>query len=116
VVVGALQSQIPKHAGKGFVAPIDIVCGLPARAGLFWTGVVGVVRIEALLEAPCGDLENIAAETYLGGFEIQFVDSDAVNQGLDFPEGGGPDLGLELRLEPPFLAASCVAASTLLSS
>jgi len=116
VVVGAFQSQIPEHAGKGFVTSIDIVCGLPARAGLFWTGVVGGVRIEALLECPCGDLENGAAERYFGGFEIQFVDADAVNQGLDFPEGGGPDLGLELRLEPPFLAASCGAASTLLSS
>ena len=116
VVVGALQSQIPEYAGKGLVASIDVVCGLPARAGLFRTGVVGGVRIEALLEGPCGDLENGAAETYFGGFEIQFVDADAINQGLDFPEGGGPDLGLELRLEPPFLAASWGAASTLLSS
>ena len=110
------QSQIPEHTGKGFVALIDIACGLPARAGLFWTGVVGGVRIEALLEGPCGDLENGAAETYFGGFEIQFVDADAVNQGLDFPDDGGPDLRLERRLEPPFLAASCGAASTLLSS
>ena len=83
---------------------------------MFRTGVVGGVRIEALLECPCGDLENGAAETHFGGFEIQFVDADAVDQGLDFPEDGGPDLGLELRLEPPFLAASCGAASTLLSS
>ena len=78
--------------------------------------MVGGVRVEALLEGSCGDLENPAAETYLGGFEIQFVDTGAVNQRLDFLEGGGPDLGLELRLEPPFLAASCGAASTLLSS
>jgi hypothetical protein len=116
VIVGAFQSQIPKHAGKGFVASIDIACGLPARTGLIGTGVVGGVRIEALLEGSCGDLENIAAETYFGGFEIQFVDAAAVNQGLDFPEGGGLDLRLELRLEPPFLAAPCGAASTLLSS
>jgi hypothetical protein len=83
---------------------------------LIRTGVVGGVRIEALLERLCGEPENIAAETYFCGFEIQFVDADTVNQGLDFPEGGSPDLGLELRLEPPFLAASCGAASTLLSS
>ena len=83
---------------------------------MFWTRVVGGVRIEALLECPCGELENGAAERHFGGFEIQFVDANAVNQGLDFPEDGGPDLGLELRLEPPFLAASCGAASTLLSS
>lgn len=78
--------------------------------------MVGGVRIEALLERPCGEPENGAAETYFGAFEIQFVDADAVNQGLDFAEDGGPDLGLELRLEPPFLAASCGAASTWLSS
>ncbi len=83
---------------------------------MFWTRVVGCVRIESLLECPCGDLENGAAERHFGGFEIQFVDANAVNQGLDFPEDGGPDLGLELRLEPPFFAASCGAASTLLSS
>src|SRR5207249_1318293 len=47
------QSQIPEHAGKGFVASIDIACGLPARAGLFRTDVVGGVRIEALLECAC---------------------------------------------------------------
>ena len=116
MVVGTCQSQIPEHAGKGFIASIDIACGLPARAGLFWTGVVGGVRVEALLEGSCGDLENPAAETYLGGFEIQYVDVDAVNQGLDFPEDGGLDLRLELRWEPPFLAASGGAASTLLSS
>ena len=83
---------------------------------MFGTGVIGGVGIEALCQGPCGDLENGAAETYFGGFEIQFVDADAINQGLDFPEGGGPDLGLELRLEPPFSAASWGAASTLLSS
>ena len=83
---------------------------------MFRTGVVGGVRIEALLECACGDLENGAAETYLGGFEIQFVDVDAVNQGVDLLEDGGPDFGLELCLEPPFLAASCGAASSLLSS
>jgi hypothetical protein len=111
-----LQRQIPEHAGKGFVASLDIACVLPARARLFWTGVVGGIGIEALLEGPCGDLENGAAETNFSGFEIQFVDADAVNQGLDFPEDGGPDLGLELRFEPPFLAAFCGTASSLLSS
>ncbi len=83
---------------------------------MFRTGVVGGVRIEALLECPCSDLEHVTTETHFGGFEIQFVGADAVNQGLDFPEDGGLDLGLELRLEPPFLAASCGAASTWLSS
>src|SRR5260221_79671 len=75
VVVGALQSQIPEHAGKGLVASIDIACGLPARAGAVRTDFVGGVRIESLLEGPCGELENGAAESHFGGFEIQFVDA-----------------------------------------
>src|SRR5437867_8520871 len=45
VVVGAFQSQIPEYAGKGLVASIDVVCGLPARAGLFRTGVVGGIDL-----------------------------------------------------------------------
>lgn len=83
---------------------------------MYRTGVVGGVGVEALLEGTGGDLENGAAETHFGGFEIQVVDADAVDQGLDFPDDDGADLRLELRLEPLFLASSREAASTWLSS
>ena len=43
-------------------------------------------------------------------FEIEFVHSKAVYKRLDFLEGGGLELRLDLRLEPPFLAASDEAA------
>lgn len=78
--------------------------------------MVGSVRVETLLEGLCGNTEDGAAETYFGSFEIEIADVDTVNQGLDFLEDGGPDLGLDLCFEPPFLAASCGAASESLSS
>jgi hypothetical protein len=111
-----LQSQIPEHARKGLVAPVDVAGCLATRAGLFRAPVVGGVGIEALFQGPCGDLQKGAAEMYFGGFEVQLVDARAVYEGLDFLNGGGSDLGLELRLEPFFFAASCGAASGMLSS
>ena len=111
-----MQSQISEHAGKGLVAPVDVACGLAARAGLFRASVVGGVGIEALLQGACGDLQNGAAEMYFSGFKIQLVDARTVYEGLDFLDCGGLDFGLEVRLEPFFLAASCEAASRLFSS
>ena len=43
-------------------------------------------------------------------FEIECVHAQAVYKRLDFLEGGGLELRLDLRLEPPFLAASDGAA------
>ena len=98
------------------VAPVDVAGGLPTRAGLFRPGVVRDVGVESLLQCPCGDLQNGVTEMYFGGFEVQLVHARAVYECLDFLDGGGSDLGLDLRLEPPFLGASCEAASGLLSS
>ena len=81
-----------------------------------WAGVVGGVGIDALFQRPCRDLKNGIAEMYFGGFEIEFGDVNAVYERLDFLEGGGVELGLDLSLEPPFLAASGEAASRSFSS
>lgn len=81
-----------------------------------WTGVVGSVGIETLLEGSCRDLKNGVAEMYFGGFEIELVDARAVYERLDFLEGGGVELRLDLRLEPPFWAAPGEAASRSSSS
>ena len=116
VVVGPLQRQIPKHAGECFFTPVDIACGLSAGAGSLWPGVVRDVGIETLLEGSCRDLKNGAAEMHFGGFKIELVHAHTVYKRLDFLEGGGPELRLDLRLEPPFLAASCQAASRSSSS
>jgi len=78
VVVGSSQSQRSEHAGKGFLAPIDIACGLPAEAWLLRAGVVGSVGMEALFEGVRGDLENGTAEPYFGGFEIEVVQARVV--------------------------------------
>ena len=74
------------------------------------TGEVGGVGIDALFERPRGDLENGVADMDFGSFEIEFVYPDAVYERLDFLDGGGLELRLDLRLEPPFLAASNEAA------
>ena len=116
MVVGPLQRQIPKHAGKCFLAPVDVACGLSAGAGPLRTGVVGGVGIETLFKGPCRDLKNGVAEMNFGGFKIELVDARAVYERLDFLEGGGVELRLDLRLEPPFLAASDEAASRSSSS
>ena len=116
MVIGPLQRQFAKHAGKCFLTPVDVACGLSAKAGPLWTGVVGGVGIDALLQRPCRDLKNGIAQMYFGGFEIEFGDVYAVYERLDFLEDGGVELGLDLSLEPPFLAASGEAASRSFSS
>ena len=80
------------------------------------TGVVGGVGIETLFKGPCRDLKNGVAEMNFGGFKIELVDARAVYERLDFLEGGGVELRLDLRLEPFFWAASGEAASRSSSS
>ena len=53
---------------------------------------------------------------YFGSFPVQLGHADAVYEGWDFLDRGGLDFGLEVRLEPFFLAASCEDASSLFSS
>ena len=69
-----------------------------------------VSAVETLLEGSCRDPHNGATDMYFGRFEIELVHTQAVYERLDFPEGGGLELRLELRLEPLFLAASGEAA------
>ena len=110
MVVGPLQPQIPKDTGKGFPAAVDVACGLSAGAGPMWAGEAGAIGVDAQFERPCGDLKNGVADMDFGSFEIEFVHAQAVYERLDFLEGGGLELRLDLRLEPPFLAASDEAA------
>ncbi len=77
--------------------------------------MVGGVGVETLLEGSARDLKNGAAEMYFGGFEIKLLHAQAVYERLDFLEGRGLELRLDLRLEPPFLA-SCETASRSSSS
>ena len=116
MIVGSLQRQIPKHAGKCFLAPVYVACGLSAGAGPLRTGVVGGVGIETLLEGYGGDLKNGGAEMYFDGFEIELVHAHAVYERFDFLEDGGLELRADLGFEPPFLAASGEAASRSSSS
>jgi len=42
---------------------------------------------------------------YFDTFEIELIHAQSIYERLDFLEGGGLELGSDLRLEPPFLAA-----------
>jgi hypothetical protein len=74
--------------------------------------VVGVVGVQTLLNGPRCDRERPSPGRSLDRLEVQPVGRAGDNQRFDFAD----DLGVERRLEPPFLAASCETASLVSSS
>jgi len=73
--------------------------------------VVGRVAIQSLLDGARCHRQRLATCIRFNGLEVQPIDSARSYERLDL----GDDLRLEGFFEPPFLAASCKAASPLSS-
>jgi len=82
------------------------------RTGQVGTGIVRVVGVQPLLDGPRCDRECPSPGRGLDRLEVQSIGRARRDQRLDFAD----DLGIERRFEPPFLAASCEAASGTSSS
>jgi hypothetical protein len=74
--------------------------------------VIGSVGVEPLLDGPCRHSHRLAARRRFDGLKIPVLDRARAYQRLDL----GNDLGLELRFEALFLAASFEVASGVSSS
>jgi hypothetical protein len=65
------------------------------------------VGVEHLLDGASRHPQGLAPRRHLDGLEIQTAEGASAYQRFNF----GDDLGREGRFEPPFLTASCEAAS-----
>ena len=108
VVVGARQGQRPQHTLDGLGTPAGVARRLPTRAGRRRARVVRGVSVDAPFHSARRHPQRPTARGRLDRLEVPVVDHRVAYQRFDF----GDDLGCERRFDPPFLAASCEAASS----
>ncbi|OGP85360.1 MAG: hypothetical protein A2Y95_02500 [Deltaproteobacteria bacterium RBG_13_65_10] len=112
VIVSALQTKLPERAVERLGVAAAVAGFLSARTRRGRAAVVGAVGVEPPFHGPSRDAQHATARGRLDGLEVPVLDGARAYERFDL----GDALGFERRFEPPFLAASCEAASGATSS
>ena len=108
VEVGPLDRQRPQDAGEGLGPTVDVARELAASGARHRrAAVVRGVSVDPLLDGAGRHAQRLAACRRLDRLEVPALDGVGAYERFDLRD----DFGREGRFEPPFLTASCAAAS-----